>query len=210
MVANEIPGSVSAIDGATEAVISTVTVGSQPTGLAYDSRLGETFVANDVPGLNTGTLSIIQDSTDTVVDTVTLGANAYAVTYDSGQSQVFVTDPGGNAVLVISDGTVAHGSSTSLACIGKHAKGSLITCTATVTDSGPGTAVTPTGTVAFSSNKAGSFSSTTCSLSGSGATATCVVTFTPSKAGLYRITASYGGDAGHLSSAGHRAFFVIP
>src|SRR5438876_433212 len=58
--------------------------------------------------------------------------------------------------------------------------GSPTSCTATVTDTGPGTAITPTGTVSFASSGAGTFGSSSCGLSGSGNSATCSVAYTPS------------------------------
>jgi hypothetical protein len=34
------------------------------------------------------------------------------------------------------------------------------------------------------------------------------VTFTPAKVGLFKIVASYSGDAGHLGSSGHQFLLV--
>src|SRR5437667_4347297 len=80
--------------------------------------------------------------------------------------------------------------------------GSPTSCTATVTDTGPGTAITPTGTVSFASSGAGTFGSSSCGLSGSGNSATCSVTYTPSAVGTHTITASYSGDTTHATSSG--------
>jgi len=49
-------------------VTHTITVGTSPTGVAYDSSKGELFVANS--GYNT--LSVISDSTNAVVKTITV------------------------------------------------------------------------------------------------------------------------------------------
>ena len=81
----------------------------------------------------------------------------------------------------------------------------LAKCTATVRDTSPGTATTPTGTVSFTSSGRGVFSATPCTLSGSGTPASCAVYYgTP--AGVLRnsqtITTSYGGDGTHRSSTG--------
>jgi hypothetical protein len=80
------------------------------------------------------------------------------------------------------------------------------TCTATVSDTSPGTAVTPGGTVTFSSSKSGLFSSTTCLLSAG----TCSVTFTPSSGseGTATITAAYGGDTDHSTSSSTASLVV--
>src|SRR2546425_2509888 len=75
------------------------------------------------------------------------------------------------------------------------------TCQAIVTDTSPGTLLTPTGTVIWSSNGAGTFSPTTCVLS---ATATCAVTYTPSstaKAGNQQVNAAYQGNTDHIGSS---------
>src|SRR2546427_443971 len=74
------------------------------------------------------------------------------------------------------------------------------TCTATVTDTDSGTKTTPTGTVSFASNKSGTFSVSSCTLSGTGASASCSVAYTPSEVATHRITASYGADETHKAS----------
>ena len=76
------------------------------------------------------------------------------------------------------------------------------TCTVTVSDPVAG-AITPTGTVSFSSNggSAGSFDHGRCKLkaiSGKVRAGRCTVTFTPTSALAYTITARYGGDVHHL------------
>src|SRR5438552_9558478 len=77
----------------------------------------------------------------------------------------------------------------------------LIRSTATVTDTTPGVATTPTGTVSFT-NSGGTFSAASCTLSGTGSSASCSVTFTPNASGAHTITATYGGDATHDGSSG--------
>jgi YVTN family beta-propeller protein len=81
------------------AVTSTITVGTSPTGVAYDSGKGEIFVANS----GYDTVSVISDSSDKVVATVTVGISPAGVTYDSGKGEVFVTNYGSSSVSVISD-----------------------------------------------------------------------------------------------------------
>jgi hypothetical protein len=77
-------------------------------------------------------------------------------------------------------------------------------CTATVTDTSPGTPITPSGTVSWKSSGKGTFSSNPCTLSGARATATCVVTYTasPGKPLPQTITGTYNGDADHFGSKG--------
>jgi len=78
------------------------------------------------------------------------------------------------------------------------------TCQASVTDTSPGTPITPTGFVSWSSSGTGTFSPASCIISGNGPTATCTVTYTPStgRATIQQITATYTGDTDHLSSSG--------
>jgi hypothetical protein len=96
---------------------------------------------------------------------------------------------------------VTRPTNASVSCVASQAAASTqISCTATVTDSGAGTAIEPTGTVNFHSSIAGTFSSTSCSLlSGS-----CSVTFTPSNVvtmPFIEITATYSGDGDHGGSS---------
>jgi hypothetical protein len=84
-------------------------------------------------------------------------------------------------------------------------------CTEKVTDVGPGTPITPTGTVSFKSIKPGTFSgSASCTLYGDAypgpATAHCSVAFKPSSTGKYVIATWYSGDA---NRAGQYVFASI-
>src|SRR5207249_3880307 len=72
------------------------------------------------------------------------------------------------------------------------------TCTVTVADSSGAGAITPTGTVSFTTNSTGTFSATTCTLS----TGTCSVTYTPTVVGHALITGTYAGDSVHTGSSG--------
>ncbi len=78
-------------------------------------------------------------------------------------------------------------------------------CTATVSDTSPGSAAKPTGTVSFSSSGRGVFSAKQCTLSGTGTSASCTVTYQP-LGGIplnnQTVTAGYGGDSAHQGSTG--------
>jgi hypothetical protein len=145
--------------------------------------------------------------------TLTSGSCSVAYTDTVSGSPVITATYGGDASNSGSSGSFGltvtpRSSSTSLSCAKPFDKAVPITCTATVTDRSSGTPITPSGTVNFSASEAGSFSTTTCSLSGRGATATCTVTFTPAKTGLYKIVAGYTGDASHLGSSAHQSLIV--
>ena len=93
-------------------------------------------------------------------------------------------------------------TTTSVACTSPVALGAASTCTATVTDTSPGTPITPSGAVHWFPGGSEEFSSDTCSLVGGGATATCSVTYTPATGGTHDIGATYGGTGTHATSAG--------
>jgi hypothetical protein len=103
-------------------------------------------------------------------------------------------------------------SSTSIACVPSFAYvNGTTTCTATVSDVTSGAAITPTGSVSFSTGGAGSFpSGTTCSLSASATTgrASCSVTYRPAATGNHILTGNYAGDVNHGLSTGKRTVFV--
>jgi hypothetical protein len=99
---------------------------------------------------------------------------------------------------------------TGLMCAPRLAAGQPSTCTATVTDTAPGQASTPTGTVRFSGGSDDSFSASTCALQPvSATTASCQVTDTPpGPGGKDTISARYTSDYSHLGSTGHRTLRV--
>ena len=83
-------------------VTNTITVGTSPTGVAYDPSKGEIFVANS--GYNT--VTVISDSTNKVVKTITVGTSPTGLAYDSGKGEIFVTNHGSDSVSVISDNSL--------------------------------------------------------------------------------------------------------
>ncbi len=84
---------------------STITVGTSPTGIAYDSAKGEIFVANS--GYNT--VSVISDSSNSVSKTVTVGISPKEWPMILGKGEIFVTNHGSNSVSIISDSNNSSG-----------------------------------------------------------------------------------------------------
>ncbi|MGB6501368.1 MAG: hypothetical protein WBG19_08230 [Thermoplasmata archaeon] len=83
------PGTVDVFSATTNTLVKAVTVGADPVGMAYDSALGEIFVAND----QSANVSVISTSTNTVVKWVDLPAESpYALVFDPGDSDVFVAN----------------------------------------------------------------------------------------------------------------------
>src|SRR3989454_6324516 len=82
----------------------------------------------------------------------------------------------------------------------------IVRFTVTVSDTSPGTTITPSGSINFTDTGApGSFSSATCALvSGS-----CSVTFTATASGTATIAGGYGGDTAHSASTSAGANVMI-
>jgi Phosphoesterase family/PKD domain/Bacterial Ig-like domain (group 3) len=97
-------------------------------------------------------------------------------------------------------------TSTSLVCPSPVVVNQASSCTATVSDTSPGTTITPSGSINFTETGApGSLSSATCTLiSGS-----CSVSFTATATGTAMIVAAYGGDTGHNASTSSGASMTI-
>ena len=182
----------------TAVVTDTVPGGTPPTG--------QVTFTSDTSG---GSLS---SSTCTLAPGSTIGQASCMVSYTPGQTgsgtQTITAAYGGDSGHTASSGQAAltvtlRTTTTVLTC--QRSLLALQKCTATVSDASPGSATAPTGTVSFSSSGRGVFSATHCTLSGTGTSASCTVTFQP-LAGVpfnnQTVTASYGGDSTHRSSAG--------
>jgi YVTN family beta-propeller protein len=84
------------------AYATTITVGTEPVGVAFDSNKDEVFVAN----FGSNRVSVISDATNKVTATITVGTQPDWVGFDSHLNEVFVANWGaGNTVSVISDAT---------------------------------------------------------------------------------------------------------
>lgn len=111
--------------------------------------------------------------------------------------------------LVEAMGLILSMTSTSVSCTPSLAiVNQPTTCTATVTDTSPGTPITPTGSVSFVSSGPGTFSASSCTLAGTGASASCSVSYTPTAFGSVTITATCPGDSNHLGSSGSVALII--
>jgi large repetitive protein len=155
------------------------------------------------------------------------GQASCSLTYTPGRigsgTQNITASYGGDAGHGASSGQAAvtvtlRTTTTVVAC--QQANSGLVECTATVSDTSPGSATAPTGTVSFSNGvfntggvaKSGSsvpsggvLSAPQCTLTGSGTSASCTVSRqTPT--GVWKtqtITATYNGDVTHKSSTGN-------
>ncbi|QSO54259.1 putative Ig domain-containing protein [Alicyclobacillus curvatus] len=82
-------------------VTSTIPVGTQPYGVAYDATNGDVYVANE----GSGTVSVINGSTNTVKSTITVGSGAADVAYDAANGDVYVANSTSGTVSVINGST---------------------------------------------------------------------------------------------------------
>jgi YVTN family beta-propeller protein len=100
---------VAVISDISNTVVTSITVGFNPNGIAYDFLRGLLFVANYADN----TASVISDSNNSVIANVTVETNPVWVAYDSGKGEIFVSNSGDNTVSVISDSTNASITPTS-------------------------------------------------------------------------------------------------
>jgi YVTN family beta-propeller protein len=94
-------GSVSVINGATNAVVATVTVANLPESAAYDSSNGELYVGN----MGSNSVSVINGATNLVVKTIPVGSQPTWVAFDSANGDLYVPNEGNNNVTVINGAT---------------------------------------------------------------------------------------------------------
>jgi YVTN family beta-propeller protein/predicted outer membrane repeat protein len=96
-VANSTGNTVSVIDGPTNTVTATVTVGDSPQAVAVNPVTGQVYVAN----AGDTTMSVIDGATNTVTATVTVGESPQAVAVNAVTGQVYVANINSNNVSVI-------------------------------------------------------------------------------------------------------------
>jgi YVTN family beta-propeller protein len=97
-VANAGSNTVSVISGASNTVVATVAVGSDPRGIAYDNSNGDVYVNNE----GSATASVINGKTNTVIATIPSvnGAGEHtAAQYDPSNGDVYMTSDGGVTVI---------------------------------------------------------------------------------------------------------------
>ncbi|HKC79479.1 MAG TPA: Ig-like domain-containing protein [Nitrosopumilaceae archaeon] len=96
-VTNYNSGTVSVINATSNNVVGSITVGTQPYGIAYNSNNGKIYVAN----YGSNNVSVIDPSSNTVISTISGVTNPSALIYDSKNQDLYVTSSGLNTVSVI-------------------------------------------------------------------------------------------------------------
>src|SRR3989449_140647 len=190
-------------------------VSCTPPSVAVDSSTACTATVTNGSGANipTGTVSWTSDGAGTFSGASgTLGASGecsvcYIPTALGTGTHKITGSYGGDPKHATSSGSfneavATRTSGTSVDCVPPSVPvdGST-TCTATVSDTAGTGASTPTGTVSWTSDGAGTFSAASCTLD---ATGKCSVSYTPTAlgTGTHKITGSYGGDPKHATSSG--------
>jgi len=100
-VANNSSNTVSVINTATNAVLTTVAVGNNPAGVAVSPNGANVYVTN----FNSGTVSVINAATNTVISTVNIGGNPYGVALSPNGAFAYVANNQNNSVSVINTAT---------------------------------------------------------------------------------------------------------
>ena len=98
---------VSVLDGASGALVTTVFAGPQPEGVAYDPKNGLIYVSDGGAGSG-DTVALINASTNTFVQYVTVGDTPYGIAYDPANGYVYVANYWSDTISVI-DGNVSLG-----------------------------------------------------------------------------------------------------
>jgi YVTN family beta-propeller protein len=97
-VTNDGSGNVSVINGSTNKVVTSITVGCSPLGVAFDSSNGYVYVTNG----GSSNVSVINGSTNKVVTSINVGSIPFGVAFDSSNGYVYVTNFHSGTISIIS------------------------------------------------------------------------------------------------------------
>ncbi len=89
------------INGSTNSLISTITVGTGPYGVSVNPNTNKIYVTN----LNSNTVSVIDGLTDTVANTISVGTNPGSIGVNTNTNKIYVTNLNSNTVSVIDGST---------------------------------------------------------------------------------------------------------
>ncbi len=131
-VVNEVDGTVSVIDTATNTVTTAITVGDFPKSVAFHPDGTRAYVTNAADG----TVSVINTATNTVTATINVGVSPFGVAVSPNGTRAYVANLGNDTVSVINTAT------------------NTVIGTIAVGDQPQGIAVSPDSTRAYVSNNA--------------------------------------------------------
>ncbi|MFL6391724.1 MAG: YncE family protein [Nitrososphaeraceae archaeon] len=84
-----------------DSMVKNIHVGDAPTGVAFDSANGYTYVTNT----NSNTVSVIDGSTNTVIKEIHVGSHPRGIAFDSDNGNLYVANEGSYTVSVIDGST---------------------------------------------------------------------------------------------------------
>jgi YVTN family beta-propeller protein len=90
---------ISVIDGATNTISATITVGAYPNGVVVNPSTNTIYVANS----GAGTVSVINGSTNTVSATIPIGVNPFGIAVNPSTNRAYAANDNPGIVYVISD-----------------------------------------------------------------------------------------------------------
>jgi hypothetical protein len=193
---------------------SSISVGCSPSALPGGASTNCSAIVNDTSGAGSSTPAGQVNFLSNVTGSFTSSGCALRSGYCSVSYTPASGSHGSALITATYGGDLDHGASnnTSFVVFGKRSTSvsvqcapseaspnQIVSCQATVLDTGNGTQVTPSGRVSFSTNSDGNFSSTACTLAGG----SCSLNYEPSPGseGKNILSATYQGDAAHSSSS---------
>jgi len=87
--------------GLSQAYAAVITLGGNPTDIAFDSHLNEVFVSDYDSGSG-NTVSVISDASNKVVATIIVGSGPYGIAFDSSEREIFVANNVSSTLSVLS------------------------------------------------------------------------------------------------------------
>ena len=104
-VTNYDSDTVSIIDGSTNTIVDTITVGEEPFGIEYNSKNNNIYAIIRGPTH----VSVIDSSTNEVIKTISVGQSPWSIASNPSNNYLYVTNAGLNSVSIIADNTSLPG-----------------------------------------------------------------------------------------------------
>jgi YVTN family beta-propeller protein len=100
-VTNHGSGTVSIIDGSTNKILKTISVGELPSRIAFNPENGNMYVTNQ----GSGTVSIINSSTNRVVENISVGGVPSRIAFNAENGNMYIADWNSSTVKVMDSQT---------------------------------------------------------------------------------------------------------
>ena len=96
-----VPGTVYVIDGATNEVVDTISLGNVPVSFAFNPINNNMYVTDHT----IDTVHVIDSSTNTVVDTIVVGSHPIGIAFNPTNNYMYVANRDSDTVSVIATTT---------------------------------------------------------------------------------------------------------